>query len=109
MKPLTCHEKDMTHVKQVGFDGRDLGTIGHYKYAEVPGKLLAIRPYSSNPKDAYLSVVLYVIETHPGRGVGNSPREYVTSLYNWEAGGCGNGHYHESPTAALNDFCNRKL
>ena len=59
---------------------------------------LASKPYSANPGDHYLSVVLCKVD---------GARPYVTWMKNSEDKGFHSGHYFETLEGALHDFNNR--
>lgn len=61
--------------------------------------LVASKPYSQNPLDWYLSVVLCKSEHRD---------EWVTWLGNAQTGGCANGHYFRADVDALTDYVRRR-
>ena len=61
--------------------------------------LVASKPYSQNPRDAYLSVVLCKSEHRD---------EWVTWLGNSQTTGCANGHYFQEAMDALLDYAGRR-
>jgi hypothetical protein len=65
--------------------------------------ILAIKPYSSNPKDHYLEIVLCYLPT-------NKITPYVTWIYNHDDdNGFHEGHYHQFINNAIPEFMTRGL
>lgn len=64
--------------------------------------ILARKPYSSNPADSYLEIVMARIEKN------KISHEFVTWVLNKQTNGYSHGHYYESDfKAALQDFNER--
>lgn len=65
-------------------------------------KLVAIRPFSSNPADKYLAIVMCEREAAPGL---HDP--FVVWMYNYEDHGCHHGNYFSKAEDAFQFFCKR--
>ena len=62
--------------------------------------VVAVRPYTNEPADNYLSLLL---------AFSDEKKEWVTWVYNHETGGCEHGNYFSKWNSAFNDFLNRRV
>jgi len=73
------------------------------KNTNLLNRLLARKPYSDNPRDGYLEIVLLEVSHVVG-----SPSQYTTHVWNKSDDSIAHGHYFDNVVNAVNDFNKRE-